>query len=200
MVLVMSVLLFVRNRATNLMAVFLGLFLKVNGASSRLMATFNRAGISVSARTVDRMRVALSKDAVARAQAFIASGRSLFVFIFDNINLYVRHFEQRLTNKNSMINATNIAVLGLPPDAEPAGEDLDAKLKMRGERSTDKHGACIEITAEDSKHFEKAFTALIAQYLCAYWPGREKWEGVAKMEEELEKLTSHIRPLPPTKT
>lgn len=132
MVLVMSILLFVRNRATNLMAVFLGLFLKVGGASTCIMTTFNRAGVSVSARTIDRIRVALSKDAVRCTQAFIAS-RQPFVFVFDNINLYVRHFKQWLNNRNSMINATNVAALGLPPDAEPAGEDLNAKLGLRGQ-------------------------------------------------------------------
>ena len=43
----------------------------------------------------------------------------LFSTIFDNINIYLRRFQQRVTNQNSMIHATNCAVIALDE------EDID---------------------------------------------------------------------------
>ncbi|KAG8961831.1 hypothetical protein FRC00_011095 [Tulasnella sp. 408] len=198
-VFVISILLFIRNRATNILPLIIGLFLNVGGASFRVISTLNRLGASVSARTIDRIKVLLSEDAVARAKALFRSNR-LFSIIFDNINVYVRKSEQRMDNQNTMIHATNIALLALPPEAEPAGEDLTPKLAMRGKRGEDRTGDCIRLTKEDHDHYEKAFTAIIAQMLCAYWPGRERWQNVKDMEKTVASMSPSIRPLKPHKT
>lgn len=194
-------LLFVRNRATNLLPLLVGLFLRTGGASYRVIAALNRAGVSVSTRTIDRLKIILSSDAIRRAQELFR--RNLFfAIIFDNINLYVRHTEQRINNRNSMINATNIALIKLPSDAEAAGEDLEARLDMRGNRINDRRGKCIQITKQDTDHFNDAFTAIIAEILSMYWPGREKWsrETRKEMAEKMAKLIPEIRPLKPEKT
>lgn len=159
----------------------------------------NRLGASVSARTIDRVRVLLSEDAVKRAKELFRSNR-LFSTIFDNINIYVRKSEQRMDNQNTMIHATNIALLVLPPEANPVGVDLAAKLAMRGKRGEDRNGDCIRITKEDQEHYEKAFTAVIAQMLCAYWPGRERWKNIKEMEKAVAAMSPSIRPLKPHKT
>lgn len=177
----------------------MGLFLVIGGASNRVMASLNRAGLCVSARTVDRVRVVLSEDAMRRAQEVFNSQR-LFSIVFDNINIYVRHFDQRVDNQNSMINAINIALVELPGGAEPEGEDVQARLDMRGKRSEDRDGACIELTAADGKHMDKAFTAIIAKLLCAHWPNRDTWSDKKAKEAEMAKITPNIRPLPPQKT
>lgn len=191
-------LLFLRNRSTNLLPLIMGLFLKVGGASYRVISTFNRTGVSVSVRTIDRLKAFLSLDAFLQAQALFLSER-LFIIIFDNINIYVRHTEQRINNKNTMLNATNIALIALPSDADPAGEDLQAKLDLRGKRSEDRYGKCLDIDG-DTKHFDDAYTAIIAQMLCAYWPGREKWHKAKEMEQEIASMMPEIRPLTPEKT
>lgn len=191
--------MFIRNRATNILPLIIGLFLKVGGASFRVISTLNRLGASVSARTIDRVKVLLSEDAVARAKALFRSNR-LFTIIFDNINVYVRKSEQRMDNQNTMIHATNIALLALPPEADPAGEDLNPKLAMRGKRGEDRNGDCIRLTKEDHEHYQKAFTAIIAQMLCAYWPGRERWKNVKDMEKTIASMSPSVRPLKPHKT
>lgn len=53
----------------------------------------------------------------------------IFVVIFDNINLIVHQFQQRMTNQNSMIHATNCAVIGLK-DLKKSAEHLEAKLSL----------------------------------------------------------------------
>lgn len=196
---VISTLLYLRNRATNILPLIFGIFVKVGGASSRVVATLNQLGASVSTRTIDRVKVLLSDDAVERAKDLFRSNR-LFSIIFDNINIYVRKSEQRVDNQNTMIHATNIALLVLPPEADPAGEHLEKKLAMRGKRGEDGRGDCIRLTKEDQEYFGKAFTAIIAQMLCAYWPGREQWKNVKEMEKTVATMSPSIRPLKPHKT
>lgn len=132
-------MLYSRNRATNLLPIMIGLFLWIGGANHRVLGAFNRAGLCVSARTVERIRTILSTAATAEAFALFTTVAIIFIIIYDNINIYVKHYEQRLDKKNSMLNATNVAFIALPPDsAVPAGEDLQAKLDVRGKRSEDR--------------------------------------------------------------
>ncbi|KAG8938816.1 hypothetical protein FRC04_007424 [Tulasnella sp. 424] len=196
---VISTLLYLRNRATNILPLIIGLFLRVGGASSRVIATLNQLGTSVSAKTIDRIKVLISEDAGKRAKDLFRSNR-LFSIIFDNINIYVRKSEQRVDNQNTMIHATNIALLALPPEAAPAGEDLNAKLAMRGKRGEERNGDCIRLTKDDQEHYQKAFTVIIAQMLCAYWPGRERWKNVRDMEKTVASMSPGIRPLKAHKT
>ena len=51
----------------------IGVFLATGGASTRVMAALNRAGVTVSIRTVDRIRVFLSQDALNRAKELFRS-------------------------------------------------------------------------------------------------------------------------------
>lgn len=141
----------------------------------------------------------LSRDAVNLAINLFLSSR-LFVIIFDNINIYVRHAEQRLNNQNSMIHATNIALLALPSDAKVEGELNQPKLDGRGKRAEDPHGTCIKITDADTAHYDAAYTAIIAQMLGTYWPGREKWVKRKEIDTELAMMTPEVRPLTPEKT
>lgn len=87
----------------------------------------------VKQRTIERLRVRLSEDAIQLAINYVVSGQ-LFYIIFDNINIYLRKAEQRLHHLNEMIHATNAAIIPIP-DVDPKFEDLDAFHKLRGERS-----------------------------------------------------------------
>jgi len=96
----MSMMIFVRNQATNILPLILGLFLKINGTSSRVMTMLSNVGVCVSGRTVERLKRRISDDAISYAVELITSGR-LFSTIFDNINIFQRKFQQRITNLNS---------------------------------------------------------------------------------------------------
>ena len=154
---------FVRNRATNVLAVPLGLFLKISGASERVLSLLSNIGIAVSSRTIERLKERISEDAV-RLAVDLLTGPSLCYIIFDNINLYLRKWQERLTNRHSMIHATNAAVVKLSDeDLDPNKvEDLAAKLALRGRRSAAKFDD-IRPGREDSEVMTKAFECIIAE-------------------------------------
>ncbi|KAJ7274043.1 hypothetical protein C8J57DRAFT_1434769 [Mycena rebaudengoi] len=97
---------FVRNRATNLLPLLLGLFFKISGTSIRVLRTLSNTGVCVSSRTVERLKARISDDAIQLGIALIRSG-TMFCTLFDNINIFLRKSQQRITNRNSMIHATN---------------------------------------------------------------------------------------------
>lgn len=70
----MSLLVFVRNRATNVLPLILGLFFKVSGTSSRVMTMLSNVGLCVSGRTVERLKKRISDDAIAYAVELMTSG------------------------------------------------------------------------------------------------------------------------------
>ena len=125
-----SMLIFARNQPTNILPLMMGLFLKINGTSSRVMSILSNASVCVSGRTVERLKKRISDDAVEFAVELVSSGH-LFSTIFDNINIYLRRFQQRVTNQNSMIHATNCAVIALDEEGIdiPRAKNLEIKLK-----------------------------------------------------------------------
>lgn len=191
-----SIMLFIRNRATNLLALLIGLFLKINGAGSRIISVFSKAGVSTSNSTLERVKIRLSDDAVQQAVAHIMSGRPYYI-IFDNINLYLRKFEQRLSNRNSMIHATNAAIIPLKLKSD--FEDLAAFLRLRGQRAKAVLADFIP-SKEDDKQMMDRWTVLVTQMLVSYTPGSHQWPNYDKMRTRAIDLTPNIRRRPVAKT
>ncbi|KAJ7817124.1 hypothetical protein B0H14DRAFT_2602244 [Mycena olivaceomarginata] len=191
-ILVISMLAFVRNRATNLLPLLLCFFFKISGTSTRVIRMLSNVGVCVSGRTAERLKERISADAIQLGIALIRSGQ-MFMTIFDNINIFLRKTQQRLTNRNSMIHATNIALFALE-GVDPAAEDLESKLKLRGER---KRATVEDIlpTADDDAHIEQSFNALIAEIIVLYCPGSGDWEGRKEMLTEIEEMMPKDRPL-----
>ncbi|KAK7433879.1 hypothetical protein VKT23_020504 [Stygiomarasmius scandens] len=198
--LVIAMLTFTCNRASNMLPLLLGLFFSINGTSYRVMHMLSNVGLSVSIRTIERLKEQLSNDAIEWAIILLATG--LCYIIYDNINIYLRKWEQRLTNKNEMLHITNSAVIGVDEegiDPEKA-MDLDEKLKLRGERRHAKFDKDIKPNTDDQHHMQKAFAWLIANFLLHYCPGNHKWKERSKMVEEVRSMMPNDRPLPPRKT
>lgn len=189
---------FVRNRATNVLALPLGLFFKISGASERVLSVLSNIGLSVSSTTVERLKERISDDAVALAVALLASATLCYI-IFDNINLYLRKFQERLTNRHSMIHATNAAVIAIEHEHPKEVEDLQAKLAFRGKRIQATFKDVLP-TSEDGAHMTKAFQCLIAEMLVRYTPGSGNWTGRAEMLEKIAADMPRDRPLSPTTT
>jgi hypothetical protein len=196
-ILAISMLAFVRNRVTNVLPVLLGLFFKISGTSSRVMLMLSNAGVCVSGRTIERLKLNISNDAIQLAVDLILSGQ-IFVVIFDNINLFVRKFQQRMTNQNSMIHATNCAVIGLE-DVEKSAELLEAKLSLRGKRASATVKDILP-TNDDDTHMLLAFQGLIAESLVLYCPGSQDWKDRTEMLKEVRKMIPADRPLEAKKT
>ncbi|KAJ6624449.1 hypothetical protein B0H10DRAFT_1943318 [Mycena sp. CBHHK59/15] len=172
--LTISMLAFVRNRATNILPLILGLFFKISGTSSRVVLMLSNAGVCVSSRTVERLKVHITEDAIQLAVQLITSGRVFFT-IFDNINIFLRKSQQRLSNTNDMINATNCAVVGVE-DVEPFTEaDLAEQLALRD----------ILPTPTDDEIVGKTFVALISEIIVAFTPGNSGWTDRKNIAEAI---------------
>lgn len=66
-------------------ALMMGLFLKINGTSSRVMAVLSNASICISSRTVERLKKRISDDAIDYVVELVASGH-LFTEFDDPCN------------------------------------------------------------------------------------------------------------------
>ncbi|KAJ6574473.1 hypothetical protein B0H19DRAFT_1254179 [Mycena capillaripes] len=188
---------FTRNTGTNLFPLILGLFLEIGGTSSRILNTLSNAGACVSVTTIEHLKKILSEDAVAYAVSLMQSP-GMFYIIFGNINIFLRKSQQRLFNKNSMIHATNAAVVSLP-DALPVAADFNTKQKARGKRAA-ATGTDILPTDDDEEKMRSSFVGLIMTLILAYCPGSKDWEDRDALLAAAEALMSFDRPLPPKKT
>ncbi|GAW01064.1 hypothetical protein LENED_002634 [Lentinula edodes] len=199
--LVIAMLTFLRNRATNFLPLLLGLFFMINGTSTRVMIMLNAVGITVSARTVERLKEELTKSAINFAIDLIASP-ALWYIIYDNINIYQKKWDQRITNRNEMIHATNSAVIGIDGDGIDTDKvsDLHARLEKRGQRANANFNTDIMPTNDDLDFIQKSSLWLISDLLLRYTPGSDKWKNRHKMREEVDKMMPSDRPLPPKKT
>ncbi|KAJ7063912.1 hypothetical protein C8F01DRAFT_1250181 [Mycena amicta] len=103
--LAICMLAFTRNRATNVLPLILGLFFQISGTSSRVVTMLSNTGICVSNSAVEHLKMRITEDAMQLAVALITSGQVFFT-IFDNINVFLRKFQHRISNTNDMINAT----------------------------------------------------------------------------------------------
>jgi hypothetical protein len=190
-------LTFVRNRATNILALVLGLFFKIGGTSVRVINMLSNVGVCVSFDTIERLKTRISDDAITCAVALLTSGDPCFL-IFDNINLYLRKSQQRFHNQNSILNVTNAAIIGLS-NVDAGFDNLKSKLDLRGKRIK----ATVEDimpTRADDEHMMGSFVAIIAQLLVAYTPENDKWKDHKDIAEVVKGMMREDRPLPPEKT
>ncbi|KAJ7876876.1 hypothetical protein B0H14DRAFT_2342476 [Mycena olivaceomarginata] len=194
----LSMLVFVRNRATNVLPLILGLFFKISGTSTRVIQMLSNAGVCVSGDTIERLKERVSEDAISLAVELITSGRVFFT-IFDNINIFLRKSQQRLSNTNDMINATNCAIIGINGVEPFTPADLTEKLALRGNRAQAKP-ADILPTPEDNEIVGRSFVALIAEMIVAYCPGNGLWHERKEIAAGVAKMMPLDRPLPPEKT
>lgn len=192
---------FLRNRRTNLLALLLGLFFVINGTTSRVMHLLANIGLSVSVRTVERLKEQITLNAIEYAADLISSGHLYFI-IYDNINIYLRKFEQRLTNQHHMLNITNSAVIAIDESDIDTNEatDLDKSHEMRGRRQNADFTTDILPTAEDQAFIVKSFEWLVTDLILTHAPGREHWEAKKEKAEAVAKLMPQDRPQPTSKS
>lgn len=193
-------LLFVRNQGTNLLPLIIGLFAKINGTSSRVISMLSNTGICVAGRTIERLKKRISEDAIDYAVQLITSGH-LFCTIFDNINIYVQKFQQRVTNQNEMIHATNSAIIAIDEedlDVKRA-QDLEIKNNLWGRRSEAVFADLLP-TLDDNAHMEKAFTSLIAEMITRYTPNSKTWAAQKDIDDKIRESMPADRPLKVKKT
>ena len=161
------------------------------------MSVLNSIGLCSSYWTVECLKQALTDYAIQHAQGLITSGTSFFSG-FDNIHVYLRKFDQRLTNKNTMLSLTNTMIIALP-DAPPSTFALQLLLDLRGNcsKATTKE---MKISIDEGTHMVKVMTAIAAQLIVAFCPGSSNWPDYDTIKRKVVGLTPWDRPLPPKKT
>lgn len=191
---------FARNSATNALPMLLGLFFKVEGTSSRGIQLLSNASMIISQRTSERIKEQLSNTSIRRAIELMKSGDP-FVTVADNINLYQRKSEQRINNRNSMIHATNAAILRINPEGIDVDKamDLGEKLERRGGRRNARFG---DITPDenDDIELEKGYVHLITEIIVKHMPQSRRWKNRTQYLEQIAKEMPRERPIPLEKT
>ena len=189
-----TLLAYTRNRA-NLLPLILGLFFKIGGTSSRVMTMLSNVGLCISGRTVERLKKRISDDAIGHAAELMKSNH-LFCTTFDNINIYLRKFQQRITNKHSMIHATNCAILAIDKEDLDVQciENLDIKLALHGQQAEGTFSNILP-SEDNDKHLKKAFTCIIAEMSVCYTPKSKSWKEHANILDKVKEMMPHgIRP------
>jgi hypothetical protein len=120
------------------------------------------------------MKEVVSRDAERLAVEILNSSPNWFI-IFDNINLYLRKHQQRLTNQNSMIHATNAAVIALPTSIPSSAFDLAEKVALRGLRATYFLHE-LKPTYEMDISLMKSMAGHVASLIIQYCPKSKQWE------------------------
>ncbi|TFY50833.1 hypothetical protein EVJ58_g10869 [Rhodofomes roseus] len=146
----------------------------------------------VSITTIERLKEQISRDASEHAIELLKS-ETMFCIILDNIDIYLRKFQERITNRNAMIHATNVAVIAIKGPKLGAA-DLQAKLDLRGNRMKATFSD-IRPTKEDGDHMNAAFEGLVAEMLVRYFPGSSMWKGRRTMLQTIEETIPKDRPL-----
>ncbi|KAJ7819694.1 hypothetical protein B0H14DRAFT_2600447 [Mycena olivaceomarginata] len=193
-----SMLAFVRNRATNILPLILGLFFKISGTSSRVVLMLSNAGVCVSGRTIERLKIRITEDEIQLAVSLITSGQVFFI-IFDNINIFLQKAQQRISNTSNMINATNSAVVAIDGVEAFTEADLAEQLALRGRRAKAPPQDILP-TPEDDEIVGRSFVFLIAEMIVSFTPGNRRWKDRKDIAAAVADMMPKDRPLPPTKT
>ncbi|KAJ7807181.1 hypothetical protein B0H14DRAFT_3765051 [Mycena olivaceomarginata] len=158
----------------------------------------SNAGVCVSGRTIERLKIRITEDAIQLAVSLITSGQVFFI-IFDNINIFLRKAQQRISNTNDMINATNSAVVAIDGVEAFTEADLAEQLALRGRRAKAQPQDILP-TPEDDEIVGRSFVFLIAEMIVSFTPGNSRWKDRKDIAAAVADMIPKDRPLPPTKT
>ncbi|KAG0010976.1 hypothetical protein BGZ81_002467, partial [Podila clonocystis] len=111
-----AMLLFMRSRQCNAFQTVMGIFLHCIGCPRRALEALSSLGLSVSYDQVRRALKALTKDALERVQKAVLEND--FFFVYDNINIAMKHHHQRIDKRDTFENGTAATVILIPADDE----------------------------------------------------------------------------------
>ncbi|KAF5334932.1 hypothetical protein D9611_010044 [Ephemerocybe angulata] len=195
MVIIISMMLFIRNRGTNVVPTIIGVFLASTGASRRLIDTFHHMGLSTSYMSIQRCLTALSLDAKEQARIFVSSSDRLWGVVYDNINFTLRASSQRLDSTTRQINATTLAVFSLPVSFTRATYQAALALLDRNKTRQERKKFTLQSLSpmDPKKHANvmKAFEYAVATILLNHIPGE------IQKEQRNRRLRSAVAPLKP---
>ncbi|KAI0311155.1 hypothetical protein OF83DRAFT_1069289, partial [Amylostereum chailletii] len=193
---IISMLLFGRNRATDAFQLVVGIFLSSSGAGKHIIDVFNHMGISVSYDTMQRCLTTLTEDARATAREFISSSENLWGLVYDNINFTLRKSSQRLDSATEQINATMSAIFSLPGKFTRAlfGSALSRSERTKGGQKK-MMIVDLKITTDEQRHLDKATKHQVRTLLLHYAPGFQKTKKSKNPEmKRIRKMVKKNKP------
>ncbi|KAH6899337.1 hypothetical protein BKA70DRAFT_1115508, partial [Coprinopsis sp. MPI-PUGE-AT-0042] len=201
---IISIMLFVRNRATNAFPLVLGLFLASTGTSRRVIDTFHQMGLGIGYDAIQTALSGLTKDALLRAREFIAQSDRLWGVVFDNINFTLRPTAQRLDSATRQLNATTIAVFSLPArftrKAYGAALSVLDRNRRRGLRKNLTMQSLLP-SEETQAAATAAFKHAVRTIILGHCPGHiQKRRKTRKIRKMVKSLKPRIRPIGHSKT
>ncbi|KAI0742044.1 hypothetical protein C8Q80DRAFT_1274366 [Daedaleopsis nitida] len=158
-VVLISILLYVRNRATDAFQIMMGIFLASSGASRRVVDTLNHMGLSVSYAARDQ------------ARNFVHGALRLFAIVYDNINFTLRKASQRLDSATQQLNATTSAVFSLPSTISRAAYAAALSVSERNRRAFLRERLTLEAlkpSLEKQAHLLQVFRYHVATILLTH--------------------------------
>ncbi|KAE8236302.1 hypothetical protein A4X06_0g9593, partial [Tilletia controversa] len=114
----LSALLQARNKLVNRFQMMMGVSFGLLRVPHQACHILNSCGFSVSTRTASRIMETLSKTAIPRARKLIKDSGNRCVFLFDNINIYIRHAVQSILSSNTAVNLTSRTLFALPSECD----------------------------------------------------------------------------------
>ncbi|CAD6985109.1 unnamed protein product [Tilletia controversa] len=181
-----SSILFARNRLLNRFQMLVGVLLAVSDTPDMVKGFLHHCGMTVSQPTIRSTLESISDMAVPNAKELFADKNRIKVFLFDNINIYMRRAALRLTDFNTAAALTMRTIYTLSSASLPS--DFN-EGHIRQLRDADRALLTVEDIVPDGNFLEQAGIIHIAQSLmgCAQFQPRQQ-SAVLRRLEELRRL------------
>ncbi|KAE8251621.1 hypothetical protein A4X13_0g3910, partial [Tilletia indica] len=159
-VVVLSVILRARSQRINRLQALVGCLLRFHHAPKSVQTLMNRLFLSTSRVTSRRHLKTLNEKATEHAQELMRDSSRVKVFLFDNVDIYLRVRAQRVGAASQLINLTTRTLLRLP-ESFRSDEITRTKLSALSENRT----LSLDEVHGNGSFFADATRLLIAQEL-----------------------------------
>ncbi|KAE8241455.1 hypothetical protein A4X13_0g7409 [Tilletia indica] len=157
-----SSMVYTRNRLLNRFQMLVGSFLAVTDAPDTVKGFISHCGLSVTQPTTRKALESISEAAIPSARALFADKALVKVFLFDNINIYMRRRQTRITDYSTTAALTMRTILALPSTCSP--RDF-TQAHIRKLRDADRSAITMNDVLPDEKFLERAAEIHIARSL-----------------------------------
>ncbi|KAK0533874.1 hypothetical protein OC842_002835 [Tilletia horrida] len=140
----------------------IGVYLAVTDAPDTVKALLHHCGLSVSQPTIRSALESISDAALPSARRLMEDKSLIKVFLFDNINIYMRRRQTRLTDYNTAAALTMRTMYTLPSFCSPA--DLTRKHVEQLQNGNRAH-VSVEDVMPDDTFLERSAVISIATHL-----------------------------------
>ncbi|KAE8232338.1 hypothetical protein CF326_g2636 [Tilletia indica] len=158
----MSSILFARNRLLNRFQMIVGVLLAVSDTPDMVKGFLHHCGLAVSQPTIRATLESISDRAAPSARRLFEDKKRIKVFLFDNINIYMRRSQIRITDFNTAAALTMRTIYTLPSSF--LGSDL-TQDHIQALREADRTLVTTDDSVPDPEFLERAGIIHIAEHL-----------------------------------